>query len=376
MRLSVATNFDNKLLDQISSYPVEDIYGKLTRDFIGGGRASYTTGGINKKILEDHIKHAHKLGIKFNYLLNSVCMGNREWTKRGVKKIRRFLDWLGKIGVDSVTVSIPYLAEIIKKRYPHFLLKIGIFSNIDSSSRARFWENLGADMLTLESFSINRNFQILEEIRGAVKCGLQLIANFTCIPNCPMQIYHMVGLSHGSNSSDNAPFIDYCILKCSYYLLKDPVMLIKSNWIRPEDIRYYESIEYINFKILERNAPTEVMVSRVKAYSNRTSPDNLLELIQPYGFTKEIKKEFGWSLLGRPRLMLDLQRLIKKRGMLYPLKDNPVYLDSKKIPSDFLERISERSYCDAIAGESYRIDEDYKKECMDLYNRVFNKLCS
>lgn len=372
MKLSVATNFDNSLLDQISSYPVEDIYGKLTRDFIGGGRASYSTGGINKKILEPHVKHAHKLGIRFNYLLNSVCLGNREWTRRGIKRIRGILDWLSKIKVDSVTVSIPYLAEIIKKHYPHFYLKIGIFANIDSSSRARFWEDLGADMLTLESFSINRNFQILKEIRGAVKCGLQLIANFACIPNCPMQIYHMVGLSHGSNSSDNAPFIDYCILKCSYYSLKDPVMLIKSNWIRPEDIRYYEDIGYSDFKLLERNAPTEVLVNRVRAYYERRSPDNLIELIQPYGF--KVKREFGWALLGRPRLMLDLQRLIKKRGMLYPLKGNPVYLDSRKIPSDFLERIYEKDYYDGIASKAYRVDEDYKKECLDLYERVFERL--
>jgi len=35
-RLSVATNFDNNLLERIATYPVEDVYGKLTDDFVGG----------------------------------------------------------------------------------------------------------------------------------------------------------------------------------------------------------------------------------------------------------------------------------------------------------------------------------------------------
>lgn len=393
MRLSVATNFDNNFLDQICSYPVSEVYGKLSRDFVGGGRASYTTQGVNKSVLESHVKYARKLNIKFNYLMNSVCLGNREWTQKGIRAIRKLLDWLSDLKVDSITVSIPYLAEMIKKCYPHFNLKIGIFANIDSPERARFWRDLGADTLTLESFSINRNFHLLNAIRKSVSCRLQLIANFTCLSRCPMQIYHMSGLSHGSNTKDCAPFIDYCILKCSFHTLKEPRLLIKSQWIRPEDIKHYEDIGYFDFKLLERNAPTDVMVKRVMAYSKRTSPGNLIELIQPYAFSKESKKEFGWQikhffsiLIGRPLMMRDLQRLLKKRGMLYPLRENPLFLDSKKVPSDFLEEISKRDcsllgdcsgcgYCQSIAERAYTVKSDYKKECLDLYKKVFDQLC-
>ncbi|MBF0253950.1 MAG: U32 family peptidase [Candidatus Omnitrophica bacterium] len=155
---------------------------------------------------------------------------------RGIRRIRKLLDWLEGIGVDSVAVSTPYLAEIVKKRYPNFFLKIGIYANIDSPDRARYWEGMGAGMLVLESFSINRNFAVLAAIRKAVSCRLQLITNFTCLSRCPMQPYHMTGLSHGSSSSDNAAFVDYCVFKCTYWLLKDPSQLIKSQWIRPEDI--------------------------------------------------------------------------------------------------------------------------------------------
>lgn len=392
MKLSVATNFDNNFIDQITSYPVNEIYGKLSHDFIGGGRASYSTQGITKSVLKSHVKYAHKNGIKFNYLLNAACLGNREWTPKGFRSIRKLLDWLSNLNIEILTVSTPYLAEIVKKKYPHFILKIGIFANIDCPERARFWENLGADMLTLESFSINRNFPRLKAIRKSVKCQLQLIANFTCLSKCPMQIYHMNGLSHSSNSDDKTPYLDYCVLKCSYYSLKNPHLLIKSQWIRPEDIHNYEDLGYSNFKLLERNAPTDIMLKRVIAYSNRKSPRNLMELIQPYGFSQETKKEFCWWVkyfssffFEWPLKMQNLQKLVKKRGMLYSLKDNPLFLDSAKIPPDFIDKISKCSYtrlgdcsdctyCHSIEKEAYKVNQEYKTECLDLYSKVFDQL--
>jgi len=57
------------------------------------------------------------------------------------------------------------------------------------------WEELGADAITLESFSINRNFRRLAAIRQAVRCDLQLIANHVCLLNCPLQTYHLLDLA-------------------------------------------------------------------------------------------------------------------------------------------------------------------------------------
>ena len=41
MRLSVACNFDDALLDGLKNYPVYEVYGKVTQDFVGGGRPSF-----------------------------------------------------------------------------------------------------------------------------------------------------------------------------------------------------------------------------------------------------------------------------------------------------------------------------------------------
>ena len=389
MRLSVATNFDDDLLTRIAGFPVEDVYGKLSEDPVGGGRAGFSTGKTDRAKLERHLRTAHSHGIKFNYLLNASCLGNREWTREGAREIREILDYLVGIGVDSVTVSIPSLAETVKRHYPGLGLKIGIFANIDTPFRARFWEDLGADTLVLESFSINRSFSRLKNIRSAVRCRLQLIANFSCLPNCPMQGYHMNGISHGSSPREKAPFIDYCILKCTEKTLEDPVTLIRSNWIRPEDTGFYEGFGFSEFKLLERNAPTETMVGRVEAYARRRSPDNLLALIQPFGYPGKIRMSYGWLLpvlFHRPRILFDMYRLLKRRGMLFPLEGTPVVLDSRKIPADFLSQIEGRpcstdhdcrgcGYCPEIAAKAYRVDPDYRAECLNLYKKVLRKLC-
>jgi collagenase-like PrtC family protease len=389
MSLSVATNFDPEFLRQAAAYPVAEVYGKLPRDVVGGGRASYSTGGTGRPELEAHVALAHSLGIRFSYLLNASCLGNREWTREGQRQIRDLLDYLSEIKVDSVTVSIPFLAELIRRHYPHFRLKIGIFANIDSPTRARFWEDLGAHSLVLESFSVNRNFPLLQAIRAAVSCQLQLIANFACLPKCPLQIYHMNGISHGSNTADAGPFIDYCVFKCSSMSLADPVLLLKSQWIRPEDLKVYEELGYDQFKILERNAPTESLIQRVRSYSERVSPANFLELIQPFGFKKNVKKEAGWFLnlvFERPRLVFSLYKLLKLRGMLYPLQGAPQVLESAKIPADFLAQIARRpcsthhdcrdcTYCADILAQAYRVDPDYRDTCLALYKKVFRQIC-
>ena len=78
----------------------------------------------------------------------------------------RLLDWLGDIGIRHVTVSTPFLLEVIKARRPQFTVKVGIYAQVDTPRRAKFWEDLGADAINLESFSINRDFSRLAAIRA------------------------------------------------------------------------------------------------------------------------------------------------------------------------------------------------------------------
>jgi collagenase-like PrtC family protease len=300
--------------------------------------------------------------------------------------VKTLLTTLGDLGVRRVTVSTPFLLELVKRRFPEFKVRVGIYAQVDTPRRARFWEDLGADDITLESFSINRDFRRLAAIRQSVRCGLQLIANHVCLLNCPLQSYHQNGFAHASDDTRTL-FIDYCLLRCSRLRLTDPSQFIKTAWIRPEDIAVYEAMGYTTFKLLERGIPSAELLRRVKAYSERQFSGNLAELLLPYGFKEPIRKESFWTLrhFWKPRqahpqrlkALLDLARL---QGMLSPLPECPIRVDAQQIPHNFLEGFRDRDcafmdcracgYCERIAEQAVWISPEYRTEVLRKYAQM------
>jgi collagenase-like PrtC family protease len=329
VRFSLAANYDPELVPALALYPVDEVYGKFPDDGISGGRPRYLATPLSASAMRRYVRQLEQHGIAFNYLMNGACFGNREWTRSWQKRLTALLGRLADLGVRRLTVSTPYLLELVKRRFPDFKVKVGIYAQVDTPRRARFWEDLGADAITLESFSINRNFSRLAAIRTAVRCDLQLIVNHVCLPNCPLQSYHQNGFAHASDDT-NTLFIDYCLLRCSRLRLTDPSQFIKAAWIRPEDIGVYEAMGYTTFKLLERGIPSSELLRRVKAYSERRFDGNLAELLLSYGFKEPLRREPLWSLrhFFKPRQanplrlqpLLDLARL---QGMLSPVAGVP-----------------------------------------------------
>jgi hypothetical protein len=296
------------------------------------------------------------------------------------------------MGVRRLTVSTPFLLEFIKRRFPDFRVKVGIYAQVDTPRRARFWEGLGADAITVESFSINRNFSRLAAIRQAVTCDLQLIVNHACLLNCPLQAYHQNGFAHGSDNG-NTLFIDYCLLRCSRLRLTDPSQFIKSTWIRPEDLHYYEEMGYTTFKLLERGIPSAELLRRVKAYSERRFDGNLAELLLSYGFKEPVRKELLWSLRNfwkprqlSPRRLKPLFDLARMQGMLSPIPECPVRIEASQIPENFLDGFRDRDcacldcaacgYCERIASQAVSIESAYRNDVLDKYAEVDDTMAS
>lgn len=387
---SLAANYDLDLIPQLVPYPVDEVYGKFPGDGVSGGRPRYMATPLSEADLRQYIRLLDKQDIAFNYLLNGACFGNREWTKPWQKKASALLERLGELGVRRLTVSTPFLLELIKSRFPSFRVKVGIYAQVDTPRRARFWVELGADAITLESFSINRDFARLAAIRQAVTCDLQLIANHVCLLNCPMQTYHQNGFAHASDDSGTL-FVDYCFMRCSRARLVDPSQFIKAAWIRPEDLPVYEAMGYSTFKILERGIPSSELLRRVKAYSERRYTGNLADLLLSYGFKESVRQESFWSLRHflkplqasplKLKAMLDLARL---QGMLSPLPEQPITIDSKKIPKTFLDGFHDRDcastdctacgYCERIAAKAVSIPPDHRWEVLRRYEELGESL--
>ena len=394
---SVATNFQPDFLDAISGHPVSEIFGKLPMDETGGGRSSYMLSPLTKKAFARHVSEARARGIGFNYLVNPACLDNREFTRAGQQGLERVLDFAEESGATAVTISLPFLLPIIKRRHPRLKVRVGVYARVDNVSKARCWEEMGADCITLESLSVNRDFAMLAAIREAVGAELQLIVNANCMMYCPLAGQHMVNLSHSSQKGHRSRgfVVDWCALKCSADRLREPVNYLRSDFIRPEDLGEYVKLGYTSFKVLERGAPTSVMAKRVKAYSERTFDGNLLELIQPYGYKEKSGAGMGgrlrfWSFFLRPGSMrlaslMKLKRLAEARGMTAPLEGEPVCIDNRALDG-FLAGFRDRDcrqtdcdscgWCDSWAKKAVRVDGEYSARLLKMYEESFGELYS
>ena len=399
MRLSVATNFDPELVEQCRDYPVTELFGKLRSDAVGGGRAPYQLGRVSRRQLAEHVRHCNDAGIAFNYLLNAACLGNREITRKGQKEIDSLLDWISDIGVKAVTVATPLMLQMVKARQPHLKVRISVFGGVDRVRKAQMWEELGADIIVLDSILVNRELETLRQIRKVINCDLELMANNNCLTGCAMSPMHMNALAHTGQAwhANRGFFIDWCFLKCTEMKLRDPVNYIRSEWIRPEDLPIYEEMGYDLFKIAERDIPTEMMMVRVKAYSERRYEGNLLDLVQPYAF-KGVREDhsyyrhgLGWLLryilrptLANPLRMLPLKRLAELRGMTRPVEgEAPVTIDNRALDG-FMERFKQEScvdvdcetcrWCHEFAEKAIKIDEANREAALAAYDELFESL--
>lgn len=388
MKFSVPTNFQVDLLDRLgdNKREIDYIYGKLADDFVGGGRPSFFLPTISKGYLKRYVKDVHKNGLKFNYLLNTACLGNREYTISGQRQIRRLIDWLVDMGVDSVTVAIPYLAQLIKKKYPRLELHASNLAYIDSVIKAKYWEDLGAGLLVLASSSLNRDFETLNKIRRHVKCKLELIANNACLYRCPIRDYHRVMIAHASQNDNHANkyFIDYCILNCRNMRLKDPVNFIRSDWIRPEDVHYYEEAGIDYLKIVDRGCATDFILNAITAYVKRSYTGNLADLFIFFSrdaFLRRTKRYLHYMRYLFKPLTVNVLK-VKNCFKLFPLD---VYIDNQALDG-FLEFFikgnckqglcEECGYCRGIAGKTVKIEEKYLNEALYKYNNILDDIIS
>jgi collagenase-like PrtC family protease len=401
MKLSVACNFDIDLIRGLRRYPVYEVFGKITSDTFGGGRPSFYLPEVGKEDVAGYVRLCHAAGIEFDYLLNASCMGNVEFTKKGQRDLEETLRWLNEIGVDSVTVATLHFLKFIKRRFPGFKVRISSHRYTDTPRKVRFWQDNGADCIVISEVNIYREFRILEAMRKAApSVDLQLIANNSCRQDCAIAGTHAECLNHASQKSSGGFPLDYCSVFCMDYRLREPVNYLRANWIRPEDLHLYMDMGYRNFKIVERNCPTQMLLDRVKAYASQRYDGNLLDLVQNHAYPvwKFSRREYdAFSLkrlvkyFARPRSInmfkfIRVMELGKRASLLYPREgENEVYIDNRKLDG-FIDRFVRKScqdvvceecrYCHEWAQRAVVVSQEFEKDMRRIYDGLLDDIHS
>jgi len=385
LKLIMPTNWDDALIPEYKALGIAECYGKLAVDVVGGGRSAFILPNVSRARVAGHVRKLHGAGIKFNYLLNAACGSFREFSRSGNREIGKLLSWLERSEVDSITVAAPYFLQIIKKRYPRFKVCVSTNAGVGSLQGALFWQELGADQITLSHILMNRNFSMIRLLKNRISCELRVIANTSCLLDCPLSRYHTAYDAHSSqvDSARRPGFaVDYCNLFCKFIRLSDPVKFISSQWIRPEDLAVYESAGIGAFKLIDRRCSTEKLLLIARAYAGRRYDGNLVDLLPMF---------HGKTVLDLRTLPLKLRYFFHPRELnLFSLaelgnilQDFRIRIDNTKL-NGFIEKFvtsgcppegcSDCGYCARVAGEILTYDKEYLKGLGGRHGKFLDKL--
>ncbi|RCX16517.1 collagenase-like PrtC family protease [Anaerobacterium chartisolvens] len=372
MMYSIATNFDTKLIDEIAKMDtgksIKSVYGKMKSDIIGGGRASMVLPPLSMDNLKNYIKLCHKNGLEFNYLLNPMCLSNKELQKDSRNEIIKFIEDLEGIGIDWITVNSPYLCKVVKKDFPGIKVSIGVHSCVCELQHIKYWEDMGADEITLQMY-INRNFELLERMLNYTKgsgVALRVFGNSACLHNCSYRMSHATGQSHASRTGERSAkfYMDNNLMNCTTEKVENPTHMIAAEWIRPEDVKYYEALcdktgnHKFSIKLVERTKPTEYLLNVAKAYLSRGYEGNLLDIIL-WPAIKEM------SNVSKPLIALESasepDKLAGMKRFMDFFKLPDIYIDNKKLDG-FVEKFVSNYECNKKVCNGM--------QCPDGSNRV------
>ena len=279
MKLSIATNWQPDLVERLSPYPVKELFGSLPTTPVGGGRPAAFLPTVSREEIARHIAGAAGRGIEFNYLLNGFCLGSAD-APAVAAGLSAHLEWIAGLGVTTVTVAHPHVLCAVKQQLPTLRVKMSILADLDTVGKVRTAADMGADEVAL-SIMQNRDFDFLETVAKVVSCDLTLLVNQVCLAMCAHRYHHGGINSHASrdDEEDTVYGVNYCLLKCAMEKLTRPSALVKSSWIRPEDLPVYEEIGYETFKIAGREMTTDWLVNAAGAYSARSYDGNLSDIL-------------------------------------------------------------------------------------------------
>jgi len=269
MSLVLPTKFDKQSLDlfaEINSgrYPniVSQAYGSVSGDF--SSRESHRITSLTFEDLTDHMNKLDKIEIQFWYAINAACIYG---DKRNFKHI---ISDAYDAGVDCFIVANPEIMLYLRKEYGNNIaIKSSVIVGIDTIQKFEYYENL-CDVITIAT-DANRNFKFLNKIKD-YKYRTELMVNESCLYSCPLRSFHYMREGHNLPATE----VDMYVKEC--YEMMSTFELVKSRWIRPEDLNYYKQYASL-FKISGRSMPFDFIQRNAMSYgAGKTINDNLLDI--------------------------------------------------------------------------------------------------
>ena len=245
----------------------------------------FTTGrGVtaDAEQLAEDLKCFKQADFKFCMLLNGNCYGSEALSVKFFDKLgNAIMEVMSGFGLSSVTTASPVIAAFLKQHFPALHIRASVNMEIGTPEGVEYLLD------DFDSFYLKReyNYDLAVLTRMYDICHkngkkLYILANSGCLNFCSARTFHdnLVAHQHEIAQMDNAvTFHGVCTKFLSAGKNKEN-LLAKSNFIRPEDIHYYEEL-CDGMKLATRTNFNPMAIAY--AYFNGKFSGNLLDLTEP-----------------------------------------------------------------------------------------------
>lgn len=295
--LKVGCIFSQDFLDYINEMnsrtelvKIYEVYGSTLENCFLTARSAYRLPQCDRKSFEQYIRNILDMGLQFNYTMNASYIGSLEEIYRKQAQIKGYIKYLSDIGVTTITITLPIIAEMIREVDEKIGIEVSTIAHLDSVAQIQMWYEKYAITKICNNVMKNRETAFLRNAAQFCKSKnivLTLIANefcsngtnnaIDCAGGCIYRDHCYSLQSEGYTQADMKKMHGYPMAICDESR-KHPIVWLKSNFIRPEDMKLYNEVGINHFKITGRTASLSYMKKVIKAYMEQNWNGNLIGL--------------------------------------------------------------------------------------------------
>jgi len=222
------------------------------------------------------------MGVCLNLLINSNCYGGLAVSETLANQVTSVMEHLMDLArVDVVTTTSPYVAQVIKARFPSVMVRASVNMRIGTVEGMSYVADLFDSFCVQRDY--NRDLEHLGELRDwAAARGktITLLANSGCLYLCSGQSFHDNLVAHEAEVARTVAGHTWNPVTCWRHFgdRANWVDWLRNTWIRPEDVIHYEPV-VSQLKLATRMHSNPEMV--VDAYAGGRFHGNLMDLLEP-----------------------------------------------------------------------------------------------
>jgi hypothetical protein len=233
-------------------------------------------------VLSAELTHLAQMNVGAVLLFNAACYGAGAMSYEVLERVRKGVAFVEKSApIKAVTTTSLFIARFLKSERPDIPVRASVNMRVGSIPAM---EQLAH---AFDGYYMKRELNRSPKTIAALKSwcdangkSLHLLANSGCLYDCAYQAFHDNLVAHETEAADiPGPGVRYPA-PC-WEFLDNPDnrhRLLRNTWIRPEDIRHYETW-FDTAKLATRIHPRPRMV--LGAYVRQQYSGNLLDLLEP-----------------------------------------------------------------------------------------------